>query len=275
MSGRDKEEAVKIGIGLSTQLIGAALGLLTVIGGVITFLLGQREFTSLSVVCLILGVLSLLKSIYYGFHGIARARNNGNRGWWVIEVSEKDFDSQTKLGLLGIVFFFLSIVLLLMTPQSRDAQLDAIAGNQESIAKITEYILFERDKDCERSGLEMDSLGTIGGFPEGVADSGFDIDVVERIKNVVEGRKNISMLFIVGEVDKRELMGKVHQRFGSNVTLARARAERISAEFKDFCREHGISIMTMTRGAYHTGVKTNQNDLSSDRQVVVYSLSLK
>jgi hypothetical protein len=274
MSGNNKEEAVKIGIGLSTQFIGAALGLLTVIGGVITFLLGQRDFTWPSAVCLVFGTISLLASIFFGFKGIAKARNNGNRGWWVIEVSENDFNLQTKWGLLGIIFFSVSIFLLLKTPQSRDAQLDAIAGNQESIIKIAEYIV-AGGKDCNRPGLTMDSLGAISGFFVGVANAGFDTDQIEEIKNILEERKDVSVLFIMGEVDKRELMGEVHQKFGSNISLARARAEYIKTEFKQFCSDRNISVVTMTRGAFHNGIDMDNDDLLSDRQVVMYCLSIK
>lgn len=132
----NKLEAVKIGIGLSTQFIAAALGLLTLIGGVITFLLSTKDYGIPPVTFLVLGVLLLLSSIYSGFIGIAKARNNGSRGIWTLRVSQSYFDWQSIFGILGILSFAISISILLSTSPKKNELLTKIGENQESIQSI-------------------------------------------------------------------------------------------------------------------------------------------
>lgn len=404
----NKEEAVKIGIGLSTQFIAAALGLLTLVGSVITFLLGEREFSPVATIFLVYGVLSLLASIYFGFKGIAKARNNGNRGWWVINVSKREFDSQSFTGIFGIVFFSISIGLLLSIPpkknieqevlsrllhksnhydsinsmfierrgfydtsgyhgkahslffaeqeQHLDSICHAVQGvlnkinvienllktstptdsekrntwtiiisiiliigggalflvsimsldwQEKTAVAITatlcsslitlsgvklygvekfegEIKLYERNTYEYHQGdstafrfpnIQIDSIGAIRGFGEGVSNSGFNRAELEKVIHAIKQRDNIAVIFLMGEVDKRELTGDSHRNYGSNITLGRARAEFVKAQINPICKSRGVSILTMNRGAYHTGEDTHEKNLSPDRQVIVYCVT--
>ena len=132
MSFNSKSEAVKVGIQLSLQFVTASLGLLTVIGGLITYLLNNRSFGPWSIAFVLMGILCLLLSIFFGFQGIARSRNHAYRGWWSINVSSRKFDLQTYFGLTGIVFFGLAIAILLNNPKSERRQFLPIKENEQN-----------------------------------------------------------------------------------------------------------------------------------------------
>jgi hypothetical protein len=124
-----------------------------------------------------------------------------------------------------------------------------------------------------RSGMKIDSLGAIKKFAVGKFNKGYNLDDLATIKSAIRNNGNISALFLIGEVDRRELNSNAREDYGSNIGLARARAEHIRSEIFTLCKDLGILILTMNRAAFHTGKIIGDEQLSLDRQVVIYAVT--
>jgi len=119
MSEDDKKTAVGISVTLSGQLITAALAMVAVEGAFVAFALGNRNvfrgFEWLSGLTAILFILS----IFVAGKGITKARNDGFNGAWNLQTTKNHFNWQAILCVLGLVSFFVTL-LLSGGPKKRD-----------------------------------------------------------------------------------------------------------------------------------------------------------
>ena len=101
----DKKEAALISVELSTQLIAASLAFIAITGGIITFVLSNRQPNWLFYLLYIISLLAFVASMFFGGKGIQFVKKNGESGNWKTKDNETHnwFDYQTKLILLGIV----------------------------------------------------------------------------------------------------------------------------------------------------------------------------
>jgi hypothetical protein len=119
----------------------------------------------------------------------------------------------------------------------------------------------------------LDSVGSITGFKEGTADKEYDTLQFIKIAMDIKNRSDIAGLLVIGEVDKRELKDLIKNQFGSNLSLARARAEYIKTRLSKIVLHQNIPMITFGRGAYHTNLNDQSSDQDKDRQVVVYAIT--
>lgn len=241
-SNQNKLESVKIGISLSQNLITASLGLLTILGGAIIYLVKEEKVNFYAYATLGLSLLALLISIRFGYFGISRARNNGFRGWWSITAGERDFNAQTNFCILAIFLFLMTPVVILCSP-----------GNKKSDDQIS-----------IQNNISIKFVSSIGPFETG------NYQVTEEMKNQIisnisEIRKS-KLIVIIGSADKRELRGLLKGNIGSNLELATLRAEMI----KKFLENQGIPGSKMF-SLINGGINKDSSLFKDDRLVKIYS----
>ena len=119
------------------------------------------------------------------------------------------------------------------------------------------------------SALSMQHVGDINGFETGKYDTYNEQDLNSVVTQINKDAA-VTVLFVIGEVDKRELNANLKKELGSNLTLARSRAEIISAKLQE---KFGTrSILTLSRGALHPG-NTSIGE-KEDRKVSVYAMKI-
>jgi len=106
-----KKDAVNIGITLSTQLIAAALAMITIVGTFAAFIIEKKSVNDLYYITTIIAFLLFISSIICGGKGIDKARKNGFTDNWNLSDTKPFFNYQAILCLFGIVFFMVSIFL--------------------------------------------------------------------------------------------------------------------------------------------------------------------
>ncbi|QHS59925.1 hypothetical protein [Chitinophaga agri] len=105
----DKREAVNIGITISSQLISAALAMITVLGAFAVFIIDKREVHFWYYFLAGLSFISFVASIVAGGKGINKARVDGYSGNWYIHTTKDAFNWQALFCLAGLIFFITSI----------------------------------------------------------------------------------------------------------------------------------------------------------------------
>jgi hypothetical protein len=244
---QSKFEAVKIGISLSQQLITASIGLLTVIGGGIVYLIKVDNYNYIAFLPLILSILCLLISIYQGFMGIAVARNNGFHSWWSISAGSTYFKRQTRSCLAGILFFLLTALVIFVAPKKSE--------NPNRNNNLYQII--------NDSNASLELLISTDAFETGnyKLNDTIKADLIRFISEL----KVAKAVFIVGSADKRELHGELRKQIGSNFELSSLRAESV----KSFLILHGVDsnkVITHVIGGYHS----DKMEYSEDRKVQIF-----
>ncbi|MEX2592363.1 MAG: hypothetical protein WD426_06285 [Anditalea sp.] len=128
-------------------------------------------------------------------------------------------------------------------------------------------------KELTYTQFALDSIGSVTKFKEGTSDQDYDTKQFKEIAKNIKNRSDIAGLLVIGEVDKRELKDGVKKQFGSNLSLARARAEYIKTRLSKIVLPKNIPMITFGRGAYHTSLNDKKSDQDQDRQVVVYAIT--
>lgn len=130
----DIRAAVNITTNLSGQLIAAALAMLAIEGGVVSFVYGQRETEQCFIYLIVLAAVAFVSSIYLAGKGITKLRDSGLNGSWNIQEGKYYFNSQAILCLVGLCCFFISAFLI---GKTKDNEMDKkIASLDSSIAKL-------------------------------------------------------------------------------------------------------------------------------------------
>jgi len=246
---QSKFEAVKIGISLSQQLITASIGLLTIIGGGVVYLVKIDNYNYFSFIPLGVSVIALLTSIYFGYIGISVARNNGFRGWWSINAGRKDFNNQTWSCLAGIFCFLLTTLTIFID----------FPENEKANKNIC---LHQVVKDSDES-LEL--LFSLEAFETG--NYRMTNEMKSYLLKYISEIKGANGVFVVGSADKRALRGEIKKEIGSNFELSSLRAESV----RSFILQQGVDsnkIITQIKGGWHI----NKMEYSKDRKVQVFIL---
>jgi hypothetical protein len=248
-SYQNKFEAVKIGISLSQQLITACIGLLTIIGGGVVYLVKVDNYNYFTFIPLGASVLTLLISIYFGYMGISIARNNGFRGWWTINAGRKDFNMQTLFCLIGILFFLFTTLVIFFNKEGKD-----------KIEEKNKINLFLDSKDVSfELFLRLESFIT--------GEYQLSEEMKTQLIKFITEIKNAKAVYVIGSADKREISGKLKKKIGSNFELSSLRAEAV----KSFLLNHGVDsniIITHVIG----GCQNNSLEYYEDRNVTIYIL---
>lgn len=246
-ANQSKFEAVKIGISLSQQLITASIGLLTIIGGGVVYLVKIDNYNYITFIPLGISLIALLISISFGYVGISVARNNGFRDWWSINAGSKEFNKQTFFCLLGIFFFLLTTLVILIDDKGKEKSNEMICYNQK-VKELDELLIFI---------VSLESFET-GNYK-------ISNKMKSSLTKYVSQIKKAKIIFVVGSTDKRELRGELKKNIGSNFELSSLRAESV----KSFLTKQGVDsnkIMIQVKGGNHLDKK----DYSQDRKVQIY-----
>jgi hypothetical protein len=108
MCAEDKRTAVKITTNLSGQLITAALAMLAIEGGVISFVYRQEETGEWFMPLIIIAAAAFVTSIFLAGKGITKLRDSGQGGTWDIAEGKYYFNWQAISCLVGLCCFFAS-----------------------------------------------------------------------------------------------------------------------------------------------------------------------
>lgn len=108
MCAEDKRTAVKLTTNLSGRLIMAALAMLAIEGGVISFVYVQGETGKWFVPLTIIAAAAFVISIFLAGKGITKLRDSGLGGTWDIEEGKHYFNWQALACLVGLCCFFAS-----------------------------------------------------------------------------------------------------------------------------------------------------------------------
>lgn len=142
MCAEDKRTAVNITTNLSSQLIAAALAMLAIEGGVISFVYGQRETEEWFMYLIIIAAAAFVISIFLAGKGITKLRDSGMDGIWDISKGKNYFNWQAISCLAGLCFFFASAFHI---GAEKDKGLESrVASLISSIAKLE--MQMERDE---------------------------------------------------------------------------------------------------------------------------------
>ncbi len=158
MSEEDKRVAVGISITLSSQLIAAALAMLAILAGYVSFALGQRQVGAMFYLssCISFGLFTA--SIYSAGKAITRARDAGYQGNWSLTEGRMEFNVQATTCLFGIAAFFM-MMFFSRTPveNSTDRLLEKVVSNLTQSVQDKDRLNLElsaqKDKDMKLDGL--------------------------------------------------------------------------------------------------------------------------
>lgn len=106
----DRRVAVGISITLSSQLITAALAMLTIEGAYFGFVLGAREFSHLFLLFTLLSALAFVGSIFAAGKAITQSRDLGFDGNWDTKPTKGKYNWQAALCFAGLLSFGLSVI---------------------------------------------------------------------------------------------------------------------------------------------------------------------
>lgn len=129
--------------------------------------------------------------------------------------------------------------------------------------------------------LQIEKLATLGPFrPNEVTlddtlRSALEARVCKSLSGIEQKEtESVKLLIIVGGVDRSPIGASARRRFGSDMGLAQARAEAVSAELSRRCTAYGHpSALTLVNGPRITDDASNasgSNDISADRSVDVW-----
>lgn len=132
----DKRNAVQISITLSSQLITAALAMLTVEGAYVAYVLDKRVPEDYFGLVSMLSAIFFILSVFIAGKAITATRNAGFDGNWNLESGKGLFNLQALFNALGL-FMLMGVVLL----SGNSKQEDAIAKNIASSMRSLETVL--------------------------------------------------------------------------------------------------------------------------------------
>ncbi|MBI2969031.1 MAG: hypothetical protein HYY40_14610 [Bacteroidetes bacterium] len=118
----------------------------------------------------------------------------------------------------------------------------------------------------------IEHIGSIGPFTSGDTSLLNKDSIIQfhRLQNNI-AKKEYSEIFIFGGVDKRPLKRKSANKYGDNLSLAQARANKVADSIEQFFKKRKLpipTILTFPKGAKHYG--SNLPDLDNDRFVKIY-----
>lgn len=92
------------------------------------------------------------------------------------------------------------------------------------------------------------------------------------VKNVMEKAKGreVAYVLFIGSADKFELLPQLQTQYGSNIGLARARAEWVEQEVRRAWKGQTFESITLTVGPSMHGVGLSSQDTAGDRSVAIY-----
>lgn len=105
----DRRVAVGISITLSSQLITAALAMLTIEGAYLGFVLGAREISPLFLLFTVLSAVAFFGSIFAAGKAITQSRDLGFDGNWDTKATKGKYNWQAFLCIVGFLTFMLSV----------------------------------------------------------------------------------------------------------------------------------------------------------------------
>ena len=134
----DRKSAVQMGVTLSSQIIQAALTILTIEVVYIAYVLPNRDTSIWFVLSAIAAFICFIVSIFIAGKAITRCRDYGFEGKWNISSSKNSFNYQALFCLVGLFFLGLTVVL---SGNSKEIDLNRKFNNLENnYIKITSQL---------------------------------------------------------------------------------------------------------------------------------------
>lgn len=156
MLDEDKRTAANMTVTLSTQLMAASLAVIAVEGAIYTFVSDKRIPSGWFTLFVLLVFLFFLSSIYMGGRGVNRVRKAVSDGTWTIESVRDEFAWQALLGVLGILFLFVSLATAGKTKEETMQQ--DLSNLRHTVEKQQQYLgEFEKQLD----GLRRQDLSKL------------------------------------------------------------------------------------------------------------------
>ncbi len=155
MSDEDKRTAVGITITLSSQLILAALTMLTIESAYAAFVLNDRIVSWWFILVVSASAVAFVASIFIAGKAMTSSRDSGYNGAWRLDTGKNQFNWQAILSLVGLVLFGLSIRL---TGVSKDTIMTKSLSDLEARVKVIEYRLDDMDTSQDSIQHDIESL---------------------------------------------------------------------------------------------------------------------
>lgn len=131
----DKRNAVQISITLSSQLVTAALAMLTVEGAYVAYVLDKRVPEDYFGLVSMLSAIFFILSVFIAGKAITAARNAGFDGNWNLESGKGQFNLQALFNALGL-FLLVGVVLLSGTSKREDTIAKNITSSMHSLETV-------------------------------------------------------------------------------------------------------------------------------------------
>lgn len=103
--------AASISVALSSQLITAALTMLTVEGAYVAFVLDKRNPDNYFEIIALISAGCFILSVFLAGKAITSVRNSGFSGNWNLESGKKQFNLQAIFNAIGLVLFIVAFML--------------------------------------------------------------------------------------------------------------------------------------------------------------------
>jgi hypothetical protein len=118
MDPEDRRVAAQMKVGLSSQLMNAALGMLAILGALFAFAMEKCAPRWPFHVLVTVASLAFIYSIYIGGRGIAETYKRGGDGDWPIKDGKGNFGKQGFSALVGLIFAGLSYPAMHHVPET-------------------------------------------------------------------------------------------------------------------------------------------------------------
>ena len=160
----DKRGAVSISVSLSSQLITAALAMLTVEGAYVSYVLDKRVPASYFFeIASALSVTCLIASVFLAGGAITAARNAGFAGNWSLDAGKDKFNYQAILNAVGLLLFAASVLLSGSSKSEKDYSAEIASGVQsfEKILRVSNDASLELQRKVRALESEINTLNVV------------------------------------------------------------------------------------------------------------------
>jgi hypothetical protein len=138
MADEDKRQAAGLAIGVSNQLMTAALTMLPILGAIVVFVLDKRSVTWSGGITVAFSFLAFLFSIGLGALGVSAIYTEGHGGNWDYMKGDSKFQLQVFTAFLGLILFVVSM--FLMGPSQTETDLRVVKNTLDSLKNETRIL---------------------------------------------------------------------------------------------------------------------------------------
>ncbi len=139
----DLRQSASLAVGIAGSVATAALGVLAVLGAIVTYVAANFNGLTLFYGLAALASALMVGAVYLGIRGITEITNKGYEGVWSPWTKHRLFNKQAFASLLGVLVFGGAIVVGFTSPPKPSTASSPAASKQVS-RETTETLVLER-----------------------------------------------------------------------------------------------------------------------------------